>query len=84
MDGSKRTRDDRSAQAPLSRLPILVTCFCVTRTENRKVKMNTKYEITCPNADEVFIVDEQGLHQISDHPLCWCGLTYEITEVPNV
>jgi hypothetical protein len=41
MDGSKRTRDDRSAQAPLSRLPILVTCFCVTRTENRKVKMNT-------------------------------------------
>ena len=46
--------------------------------------MNTKYEITCPNADEVFIVDEQGLRQVGDRPLCWCGLTYEITEVPNV
>lgn len=45
--------------------------------------MNTKYEITCPNADEVFIVDESGLYDIGDQPLCYCGIYYEIKELPN-
>lgn len=46
--------------------------------------METKYEVACPNADEVFIVDEPGLYEIGDQPRCYCGMYYEIKEITNV
>lgn len=45
--------------------------------------MNTKYEVTCPNADEVFVVDEAGLYEIGKEPICYCGMYYEIRQVAN-
>lgn len=41
------------------------------------------WEVTCPNADEVFWVDELGLYELGDQPLCYCGMYYEIRVITN-
>jgi len=41
------------------------------------------WEVTCPNADEVFWVDELGLYELGDQPRCYCGMYYEIKVITN-
>lgn len=41
------------------------------------------WEVTCPNGDEVFWVDELGLYELGLQPRCYCGMYYEIRVIAN-